>query len=105
MTPVLFVLAASVGALARLAVGLVTCSWQALLVVNVAGAALLGYITSADVSPETVTIVGVGLCGALTTYSSFALEAQSLGWRWGSAYAGMTIGCVCAAASIGSTFT
>jgi CrcB protein len=104
MTPLLFVLAASVGALGRFTVGLLTCSWQALLIVNVASAALLGYVISADLSPQAVTIVGVGVCGSLTTYSSFALEARSLGWRWGSAYAAITIACVCAAASIGSTF-
>ncbi len=104
MTPLLFVLAACVGALGRLTVGLLTCSWQALLIVNVAGAGLLGYVISADLSPQAVTIVGVGLCGSLTTYSSFSLEARSLGWRWGSAYAALTIGCVCASASIGSTF-
>ena len=103
MTPLLFVLAASAGALGRFAVGLVTCSWQALLYVNVAGAALLGYVLSADLSSQTVTIVGVGLCGSLTTYSSFALEARALGWRWGGAYAALTIGCVCGAASIGGT--
>jgi len=104
MTPALFVLAAAIGALARFAVGLLVCSWQALLVVNVAGAALLGYTVRADLSTDTVTVIGVGLCGALTTYSSFAVEARSLGWRWGTAYSALTVGCACAAASLGSSF-
>jgi len=103
MTPLLFVLAASAGALGRFTVGLLACSWQALLIVNVTGAAILGYAISTDLSTEAVTVIGIGLCGSLTTYSSFALEVRSLGWRWGSAYAALTIGCVCAAASIGGT--
>lgn len=103
MTPVLFVLVAAAGAALRLGVGLVVCTWQALLVVNVAGSALLGMTLAADVSAATTTIVGVGLCGTLTTYSSFALEVRSLGWRWGTAYAALTIASVAAAASIGTT--
>ncbi|MEJ6720715.1 fluoride efflux transporter FluC [uncultured Ilumatobacter sp.] len=103
MTPVAFILAAAIGAVLRLLIGLTVCSWQALLVANTAGAAVLGYVSTADLSASTITVIGVGFCGALTTYSSFALEARSLGWRWGAFYAALTIGCVCAAASIGST--
>jgi CrcB protein len=104
VTPVVFVLAAALGAVLRLLIGLTVCSWQALLVANTAGAAVLGYVSSADLSVPTITVIGVGFCGALTTYSSFALEARSLGWRWGACYAALTIGCACVAASIGSTF-
>lgn len=102
MTPALFLVAAGAGAALRLLAGLVVCSWQALLVVNTVGAAVLGYVVGSDVSPEAVTIVGVGFCGALTTYSSFALEVRSLGWKWGAGYASVTIACACTAASIGT---
>lgn len=104
MTPLLFVLAAAAGAVLRLLAGLVVCSWRALLFVNSAGAALLGWAVTADVSPATLTVVGVGFCGALTNYSSFAVDARSLGWRNGAMYTASTILCVCGAASIGSSF-
>ena len=104
MTPLLFVVAAAAGAIGRHLVGRVACSWQALLVVNTIGAALLGWLVSRDVSASTVTIVGVGLCGAFTTYSSFALEAQALGFRRGGAYVASTLVCVTGAASLAATF-
>ena len=104
MTPVLFVLAAAAGAVGRHLLGHVACSWQALLVANTVGAALLGWLLERDPSAMTLTVVGVGLCGALTTYSSFALEARALGWRWGSVYVASTLICVTGAASIAATF-
>jgi fluoride exporter len=100
VTPLLFGIAAACGAVARHVIGRLTPSWQALLVVNTIGSALLGWITTRDVSPATITVVGVGFCGALTTFSSFALEVRSLGMRRGGIYAAGTITCVVFAASI-----
>jgi len=104
MTPVLFVLAAALGAVGRHVIARVVCSWQALLVANTAGAALLGWLVEQDTSRATTTVVGVGLCGALTTYSSFALETRALGWRWGTVYVASTLVCVTGAASLAATF-
>lgn len=103
MTPLLFVIAAAAGAAGRHVAGHVACSWQALLVVNTAGAALLGWLVGADVSQSTLTIVGVGLCGSLTTFSSFALEARALGWKYGTIFVAATMICVTGVASVAST--
>lgn len=101
-TVLLFGFAAAAGAVARFALGLLTCTWQAILIVNTVGAAVLGWTIHAEVSAATLTALGTGFCGTLTTYSSFALESRSLGWRAGSAYVAVTLCCVTVAASIGT---
>lgn len=50
--------------------------------VNVAGCLILGFLTGAAttgaVSPRVQLLVGTGLCGALTTYSTFSYETLRL---------------------------
>lgn len=54
-------------------------------VVNAAGSLVLGALAGAAVSSETYALLGTGLCGALTTYSTFSYETLRLaerGWKF-----------------------
>ena len=44
------------------------------LVVNVAGSFVLGLVVGAGLGSAPVALVGIGFCGALTTFSTLALE-------------------------------
>ena len=46
--------------------------------VNVAGSLLLGAVAGASPPTWLVTLVGTGLCGALTTFSTFGFETVRL---------------------------
>ncbi|SFC34252.1 camphor resistance protein CrcB [Nocardioides terrae] len=97
MTAVLVVLGGLVGAPARYLTDLLVQSrhssrlpWGT-LTVNVAGSLVLGVVAglsvAGHVSPWVFTVVGVGFCGALTTFSTFSFETFRLldERRWGTA--------------------
>lgn len=95
MTAALFVLAAAIGTLVRhlaherlpqapVPVGI--------LAVNLAGSFLLGLLAGWD--PPGATVVGKAGLGALTTFSTFAAQAVSLGSRgrrWAVAYIAVSV--------------
>ena len=76
------------GAVLRYAVGLASVrafgeGWPiGTLLVNVFGSFLLGLLLAqsgrADLAPELKLLVGTGLCGALTTFSTFSVESLGL---------------------------
>ena len=72
----LVALGAVPGALLRWQVSL-HCADRHLLV-NVVGAALLGYLVGLPAAPRRQLLIGIGFCGSLTTFSSWMLEAMQL---------------------------
>ena len=61
------------------------------LAVNVAGSLVLGCSSALALDGVLLALVGVGFCGGLTTWSSFAVQVVALGWRRGSTYAALTV--------------
>ena len=84
MTPLLVVAGALVGAPLRLfasrrAIRTGRDPAVGTLAVNVAGSALLGVVLGlADVPEWVLALVGVGFCGALTTFSTFGADVVRL---------------------------
>lgn len=78
------------------------------LVVNVVGSAVLGLVIglgdSGDLGPWAVAVLGAGLAGGLTTFSTFALEivtlARARAWRTATGYAAATLVLGVAAAAL-----
>lgn len=48
------------------------------LLVNVLGAALLGWLAGLPAAPRRQLLLGIGFCGSLTTFSSWMLDAVRL---------------------------
>ncbi len=57
--------------------------WGTILV-NVAGSFLLGLFSGMALTGDTLALLGTGFCGALTTYSAFAVHVHDLGPRRGA---------------------
>jgi CrcB protein len=95
VTALLVVLGAAIGAPVRLLVSRALPAPRGTLAVNVAGSLVLGLVAGA--APATYALVGIGFCGTLTTFSTFALETvEGAGWRY---VAASTVLCVAAAAA------
>jgi CrcB protein len=46
--------------------------------VNIAGSAVLGFLTALPADHAAQSLLGTGFCGALTTYSTFSYETVTL---------------------------
>ena len=76
-------LGGSIGATARYLVGLAVGRFDArfpyeTLFVNVVGSFVLGWVTFAGAGEGALLVVGIGACGAFTTFSSFSVETIQL---------------------------
>lgn len=115
MTPLLFLLTAvagGVGAALRFVLdGVIRSRFPTIpigtLVINVSGSFVLGLVTAVAlgemVTPEALTVLGVGLMGGFTTFSTASVETVRLigDRRYGAALAGsvgMLVASVLAAA-------
>lgn len=108
MTALLFVLAAATGAGLRYGVNQLVVragrpGWVGTLGVNVAGSFVLGVLLGAEVSAATLTVIGTGGCGALTTFSTFALDAASGRPRHTATVVATSLAAGLAAAALGYT--
>ena len=75
------------------------------LLVNVLGAALLGFLAGLPAAPRHQLLLGIGFCGSLTTFSSWMLAAMkqlsSGDWTAALGLIGMTLGLGLGAAALG----
>lgn len=94
MTPLLVALGAGLGAVLRFALATYADrpdfplgTWVA----NIAGSFVLGLLSGLVLGPETLALIGVGLCGGVSTYSSFAVQSHERGVRQTPAYVVATL--------------
>ena len=75
------------------------------LLVNVLGAALLGFLAGLPAAPRRQLLLGIGFCGSLTTFSSWMLGAMkylsSGDWAAALGLIGLTLGLGLGAAALG----
>jgi CrcB protein len=103
MTALLVALGACVGAPMRLLVSRAVPDENGTLVVNVLGSLLIGLF--AGLSPHWYAVLGVGFCGAFTTYSTFAVEAVTLRARSSLRYVVLSVALCCLACGAGLALT
>ena len=103
MRALLVVGGAVVGAPARLLVSRAVTGPRGTLLVNVLGSLLIGLFAGLATSPY--ALLGIGFCGAFTTYSTFAVETVSLPPRRGVVLAVVSVTACCLACGLGLLLT
>lgn len=93
MTVLLVALGAAVGAPVRYVAGhLLDDRWPwGTVLVNWTGSFVLGLLSARGLSGDALALLGTGFCGALTTYSAFAVHVHDRGPRLGAAVAAVTV--------------
>lgn len=83
MIALALVVAAALGAGLRHLVNGLGFGWIGTLTINVVGSFALGLLVGHDPGDGAATVLGVGLLGSITTFSTFSLEAveQPVGRR------------------------
>ena len=75
------------------------------LLVNVLGAAILGFLAGLPAAPRRQLLLGIGFCGSVTTFSSWMLAAMkhlsSGDWAAALGLIGLTLGLGVGAAGLG----
>lgn len=97
MTALLVALGGALGAVARWAVGQRLPGRRGTLAVNVAGSFALGVLLAQGASSSAYALLGLGFCGAFTTFSAFALDSSEGEGRTTNAVVTLAL-CVTAAA-------
>ena len=103
MTLLYVALGAAVGAPLRYAASHVLdrgVPWGTILV-NVSGSFVLGLVAGSGLSPGSRAFLGIGFCGALTTYSAFAVQTHDRGPRLGLVNVLLTVPLALAACALG----
>ncbi len=102
MSALLVALGAALGAPARYVLHRAMPQRRGTLLVNVVGSFLLGAVSRrVDPTASSYLLVGIGFCGAFTTFSTFALESLEAqqGQRW--RYLALTLALCLTAAAVG----
>ncbi|EMA61679.1 CrcB protein [Halorubrum distributum JCM 13561] len=96
----------ALGAVSRHAVGIRVKGRRSVLVVNALGSFALGAVSAAPIGSTAALLLGVGFCGAFTTFSSFAVgtvrAASETGVRAAATVAASNLAAALAAFLLGS---
>ena len=69
--------------------------------VNTVGSGLIGFFAALSLSDQAWALFATGFCGAFTSYSAFAVQAEERGLRLGGLYAVSTVLLAVAACALG----